>query len=377
MAKPKLSRYNPSTCCPRLPSLCPPPRYWSLNAPKSPRTLHPEFSTPPLFPLPPSSSTSPSNARATVATESPSLSGENQTEDPTLESTQVSLEMDAATAVEHASDDEGEDEETDDDEEQRGSDGQPKKAKANNTIKPHQYTRAFEGCAPFAAKEMLRRHKWPLPTDECWGCQIIGRPPTILSDLNQRYKCEFMFTHAIVRWSPSDETWIPSSLQEATGEVIVLGHPNGKPCRNHTSSDAPVTIVHEGGASTSVKVKYCLCAHDHASMAKHRASLALRGGLWAGTWGDASPRTLYSLNLLHTLDARLKIAQTSMHDEFGVLRYLTDPVNPMGVKDRERQLTRTMRDFGYVKDCLDHGVIPLRLFAARSTDDPDPNPRIR
>ncbi|KAH9912048.1 uncharacterized protein BXZ73DRAFT_56636 [Epithele typhae] len=204
---------------------------------------------------------------------------------------------------------------------------------------------------------------------------MLKRPSQLPEDLDQRYKCEtclghpnycqscmwlthrFVLTHSIAKWSKNDKTWIPSTLKAATKQTPVLGHCDGRPCGWFTEIPTRITLVHEHG-TVKMDVRYCWCGTHKNHKEVYKQGIAVLFGVWPGTWTDASPRTLYTINALRYLDAHLTTAQTSMHDEWEVLKRLTDSATPQKQKSRVRELLESMRHYAFADSCLHHGVKP-------------------
>ncbi|KAH9912986.1 uncharacterized protein BXZ73DRAFT_82076 [Epithele typhae] len=240
----------------------------------------------------------------------------------------------------------------------------------NNTIAPSKLGEEFMKNSPEAYDCMLERYAPPSTDDLCFGCYtMFGRKRTLPEKL-RRYRCEDCIDHPdfcagcakivhtmvpwhhLWKWSDNDQTWIPTTSTDI-GVVIRIGHKPWELCEKPQAKKTPLTVVHERGIIEKVDFQHCACSRQTKSLK------FLRVGLFPGSWSaDGSPRTLYTVRALEMFDAHLFQAQSSVHEIFLILRRLSNRVLPFEVSDRERELFRALREYGFLEACIYHGYRP-------------------
>ena len=188
---------------------------------------------------------------------------------------------------------------------------------------------------------MINSHRPPLPSDECISCLLRHNRRHQLPNVSARYRCQdclqhpdlcldcvtdlhvFNPTHTIWKWDVEEELWRKTTLTQATGHVINLGH-NGKACPTSWRDPYAVLIVHEHGMHT-IPIRFCGCRHLTEPWKTKKAYQLLAHGLFPGSWDN--PRSAFTLPLLRGMDLLLLQTQTSILSLSKYLQRLTDNVN--------------------------------------------------
>ncbi|KAH9911621.1 uncharacterized protein BXZ73DRAFT_56849 [Epithele typhae] len=214
---------------------------------------------------------------------------------------------------------------------------------------------------------LLNGNPPPRTSDSCTNCRLHGNY-TLLNDPLARYRCNdcvhhpnlcaecaisahvLCTYHRLLRWDALEGTWLPTDVFEL-GFVLHLSHAPGEVCKSKDAHKRGITIVHEHGIIARATVQFCQCTYLSYPLQ------LLQHGLFPGTW-DGWPQTAYTLQALEVFEHQLLQAQSSVHDIYLILRRLTNRFVPGKVKDRERELVQTLREYGYLQCCMRHGRKP-------------------
>ncbi|KAK7677490.1 hypothetical protein QCA50_019496 [Cerrena zonata] len=182
-----------------------------------------------------------------------------------------------------------------------------KKAKTNNTIKPHVTTFGFiRGWAQTMLNVMLSRETDPHIGKPCYECRSPEAP----------YHCYDCFSAPLLcrdciigchRWSPlhrilcwNDHYFERRGLKDL-GYTLYLGH-HGKQCHNQITTGvkstdpktSTVTVVDTTGIHL-VDVMYCKCPTEASAFGEDHPVQLWKAGLWPATY--TRPQTVFSLHV--------------------------------------------------------------------------------
>ncbi|KAF7310892.1 CxC2 domain-containing protein [Mycena chlorophos] len=198
-------------------------------------------------------------------------------------------------------------------------------------------------CEHRAAKQTLDDNVLNLAIQHTFGehasvyGNVIVLKHTLVPDLPEKLSCA---TPLSVH--PSESAMIDNLVKhlKSLGLRIQLGHPPRERCLNPVASQSPFIAIHPNGIH-QLSVDFCGC---HLRKDAFHVQL-LRRGWFPSTM--AQPRTVATFAVLETLHGLALNAQTTPHNYYNTLEYLTDG---SGIKPpyRYRELMRMSRQYRHL-----------------------------